>query len=116
MYGRGGQAFRCGAAVDRTGHAPLHMLYGRALEFVCLFFGGYFALDLIMSADGKGLGCIAMCMRDGAIHRHGADTPIIANDGFGRAYQSCIPVRTWCGGLEGGRRAGSPTPTFGVPG
>merc|ERR550537_736342 len=47
-FGKGGQAFRCAAAADRTGHAMLHTLYGRSLRYDCLFFVEYFALDLIM--------------------------------------------------------------------
>jgi len=31
-YGKGGQAYRCAAAADRTGHAILHTLYGMALK------------------------------------------------------------------------------------
>lgn len=33
-YGKGGQAYRCCAAADRTGHALLHTLYGQSLK-VC---------------------------------------------------------------------------------
>ena len=32
-FGKGGQAYRCAAAADRTGHALLHTLYGRSLAF-----------------------------------------------------------------------------------
>ena len=31
-YGRGGQAYRCACAADRTGHAMLHTLYGMAMQ------------------------------------------------------------------------------------
>lgn len=31
-FGRGGQAYRCCAAADRTGHAMLHTLYGQSLK------------------------------------------------------------------------------------
>lgn len=44
----GGQAIRCAAAADRTGHALLHTLYGQALKHNCEFFIEYFAMDLIM--------------------------------------------------------------------
>ena len=47
-YGRGGQAYRCACAADRTGHAMLHTLYGQALKHDTQFFVEYFALDLIM--------------------------------------------------------------------
>jgi len=51
-YGKGGQAYRCAAAADRTGHAILHTLYGQALKHDTTFFVEYFALDLIMD-QGK---------------------------------------------------------------
>lgn len=96
-FGKGGQAYRCAAAADRTGHAILHTLYGMALKHDCLFFVEYFALDLIMSDDGKCIGCTAMCMEDGSIHRFGAHSTIIATGGYGRAYQSCTSAHTCTG-------------------
>ena len=47
-FGTGGQAYRCCAVADRTGHAMLHTLFGRALGYDCIFFVEYFALDLMM--------------------------------------------------------------------
>lgn len=38
-FGQGGQAHRCCAAQDRTGHAMLHTLYGMAMKHDCQFFG-----------------------------------------------------------------------------
>ncbi|XP_058070358.1 succinate dehydrogenase [ubiquinone] flavoprotein subunit 1, mitochondrial-like isoform X2 [Magnolia sinica] len=45
-FGKGGQAYRYACAVDRTGHALLHMLYGQAMRQYTvlrgiLFFGSY---------------------------------------------------------------------------
>jgi succinate dehydrogenase (ubiquinone) flavoprotein subunit len=37
-FGKGGQAYRCAAAADRTGHAMLHTLYGRSLAFDTTYF------------------------------------------------------------------------------
>merc|ERR1719235_2912117 len=108
-FGKGGQAYRCAAAADRTGHAMLHTLYGMALKYDCLFFVEYFAMDLIMSDDGKCLGVMAMCMEDGSIHRFGAHSTIIATGGFGRAYQSCTSAHTCTGdGSAMASRAGLP--------
>merc|ERR1712003_338888 len=105
----GGQAYRCAAAADRTGHAILHTLYGMALKFDCLFFVEYFAMDLIMSDDGKCLGVTAMCMEDGSIHRFACHSTIIATGGFGRAYQSCTSAHTCTGdGSAMATRAGLP--------
>merc|ERR1711868_44121 len=59
--------------------------------------------DLIMDDEGKCVGCIAMCMEDGSIHRFGAHSTVIATGGFGRAYQSCTSAHTCTG--DGGAMA-----------
>lgn len=50
-FGKGGQARRCAAVADRTGHAILHTLYSQSLRYNTTYFVEYFALDLIMQ-DG----------------------------------------------------------------
>lgn len=40
-FGKGGQAYRCAAAADRTGHAMLHTLYGQAMKHDIQFFGAH---------------------------------------------------------------------------
>lgn len=42
-YGEGGQALRCAACADRTGHAMLHTLYGRVCCFlrICFYLYSY---------------------------------------------------------------------------
>ena len=37
-FGKGGQAHRCCAVADRTGHSLLHTLYGQVSLIVFLFF------------------------------------------------------------------------------
>ena len=83
-YGKGGQAYRCACAADRTGHAMLHTLYGQALKHDTQFFVEYFALDLIMH-EGECVGVMAMCMEDGTIHRFRSHKTILATGGDGRA-------------------------------
>merc|ERR1719473_2003771 len=75
-FGKGGQAYRCACAADRTGHALLHTLYGRSLAYDTDYFIEYFALDLIMD-DGECKGVIAMCMEDGTIHRFAAKNTVL---------------------------------------
>merc|ERR1712188_320732 len=61
------------------------------------------------SDDGKCLGCTALCMEDGSIHRFGAHSTILATGGYGRAYLSCTSAHTCTG--DGGAmasRAGLP--------
>lgn len=53
-FGKGGQAYRCAAAADRTGHAMLHTMYGQSLRYDTSYFIEYFALDLITDTDSDG--------------------------------------------------------------
>jgi len=97
-FGKGGQAYRCAAAADRTGHAMLHTLYGRSLAYDTHYFIEYFALDLIMDDAGeKCVGVMAMCMEDGSIHRFNCTNTILATGGYGRAYFSCTSAHTCTG-------------------
>jgi succinate dehydrogenase flavoprotein subunit len=96
-FGKGGQAHRCCAAADRTGHALLHTLYGQSLKYDCKFFVEYFALDLLMSADGRCVGVLAIDMEDGSLHRFRAHHTVLATGGYGRAYFSCTSAHTCTG-------------------
>eukprot|EP00238_Polyblepharides_amylifera_P011771 CAMPEP_0196585770 /NCGR_PEP_ID=MMETSP1081-20130531/51924_1 /TAXON_ID=36882 /ORGANISM="Pyramimonas amylifera, Strain CCMP720" /LENGTH=535 /DNA_ID=CAMNT_0041907429 /DNA_START=408 /DNA_END=2015 /DNA_ORIENTATION=+ len=108
-FGRGGQAYRCAAAADRTGHAMLHSLYGQALRYDTKFFVEYFALDLIMDDQGACIGVTALCLEDGTIHRFRTNNTVLATGGYGRAYFSATSAHTCTG--DGGAmaaRAGLP--------
>jgi len=110
-FGKGGQAYRCAAAADRTGHAMLHTLYGRSLAFDTDYFIEYFALDLIMT-EGENpecIGVIAINMEDGTLHRFHAKNTVLATGGYGRAYFSCTSAHTCTGDGTGmALRAGIP--------
>jgi succinate dehydrogenase (ubiquinone) flavoprotein subunit len=95
-YGTGGQANRCAAAADRTGHAILHHLYGQSVKHNTEFFVEYFALDLIME-NGECRGVIALCLADGTLHRFRSHQTILATGGYGRAYFSCTSAHTCTG-------------------
>lgn len=95
-FGKGGQAYRCACAADRTGHALLHTLYGRSLAYDTNYFIEYFAMDLIME-DGECRGVIAMNMEDGSIHRFAAKNTVLATGGYGRAYFSATSAHTCTG-------------------
>jgi succinate dehydrogenase / fumarate reductase flavoprotein subunit len=92
-----GTAQRTCAAADRTGHAILHTLYGQALRSKTEFFIEYFALDLIMSEEGRCVGLMALKMDDGTIHRFRAAEVILATGGYGRAYFSATSAHTCTG-------------------
>lgn len=95
-YGKGGQAYRCAAAADRTGHAILHTLYGQSLRHNTNFFIEYFALDLLMQ-DGECVGVLALNMEDGTLHRFRSHKTVLATGGYGRAYFSCTSAHTCSG-------------------
>ncbi|WWC91615.1 succinate dehydrogenase [ubiquinone] flavoprotein subunit 2, mitochondrial [Kwoniella dendrophila CBS 6074] len=95
-FGKGGQAYRCAAAADRTGHAILHTLYGQSLRHNTNFFIEYFALDLLMQ-DGECVGVLAINMEDGTLHRFRSHKTVLATGGYGRAYFSCTSAHTCSG-------------------
>ncbi|KAG2493828.1 hypothetical protein HYH03_008046 [Edaphochlamys debaryana] len=108
-FGRGGQAYRCACAADRTGHAMLHTLYGVAMKHNIQFFVEYFALDLIMDKDGACRGVMALCMEDGTLHRFKSHQTVLATGGYGRAYFSATSAHTCTGdGNAMAARAGIP--------
>jgi len=96
-FGKGGQAHRCAAAADRTGHAMLHTLYGRSLAFDTTYFIEYFCLDLLMTSDNQCVGVVALNMEDGTIHRIRAKNTVLATGGYGRTYFSCTSAHTCTG-------------------
>ena len=92
-----GIAYRTCAAADRTGHAILHALYQQSLKHKAEFFIEYFALDLIMDAEGACLGAMAWNLDDGTLHRFSAQNTVLATGGYGRAYFSCTSAHTSTG-------------------
>jgi succinate dehydrogenase (ubiquinone) flavoprotein subunit len=108
-FGAGGQAYRTACASDRTGHAMLHTLYGKSLQFDTQYFVEYFATDLIMREPSGGasssppecVGVMAMCMEDGTMHRFRSKSTVLATGGYGRAYFSATAAHT-CTGDGGG--------------
>jgi succinate dehydrogenase/fumarate reductase flavoprotein subunit len=73
-----GQAQRTCAAADRTGHAMLHTLYQQSLAHDARFFIEYFALDLVMDADGTCRGVLAWDLAEGTLHLFRAHAVILA--------------------------------------
>ena len=107
-YGKDGQAYRCCAAADRTGHALLHTLYGQSLRHNTNYFIEYFAMDLLME-NGECRGVIAYNQEDGTLHRFKAHHTVLATGGYGRAYFSCTSAHTCTGdGSAMVARAGLP--------
>ena len=108
-YGDGPPVQRTCAAADRTGHAILHTLYGQSLRNNAQFFIEYFALDLIMGADGACQGVMAWKLDDGTLHRFRAKLVVLATGGYGRTYFSATSAHTCTGDGNGMvARAGLP--------
>jgi succinate dehydrogenase / fumarate reductase flavoprotein subunit len=95
-YGKGIAQRTC-AAADRTGHAILHTLYQQSLKHHAEFFIEYFALDLIMDAEGACRGVMAWNLDDGTIHRFRAHLTVLATGGYGRAYFTATSAHTCTG-------------------
>jgi len=108
-FGEGPPVQRTCAAADRTGHAMLHTLYGQSLKNNAEFYIEYFAIDLIMSADGTCKGVLCWKLEDGTLHLFSAKMVVLATGGYGRAYFSATSAHT-CTGDGGGlvARAGLP--------
>jgi len=97
------------AVADRTGHAMLHTLYQRNIRAKTQFFVEWFALDLIMDADGDVLGVIALEIETGEIHIFQAKTTLLATGGAGRIFQASTNAFINTGdGLGMASRAGIP--------
>src|SRR6188508_441280 len=99
-YGKGIAQRTC-AAADRTGHAILHTLYQQSLAHDAQFCIEYFALDLIMDAEGACRGVLALDMAEGTLHLFRAQGVVLATGGYGRAYFSATSAHT-CTGDGGG--------------
>ena len=99
-FGKGGQAYRCAAVADRTGHSMLHTLYGNSIKFDNIsFFIEYFGLDLLKDTNNpnKIVGLSSLCMEDGTIHKMIAPHTVLATGGYGRIYKSATAAHACTG-------------------
>ena len=99
-FGKGGQAYRCAAVADRTGHSMLHTLYGNSLKYDNIsFFIEYFGLDLLKDKNipNKINGVSALNLEDGTVHKFLSPHTVIATGGYGRIYQSATAAHACTG-------------------
>lgn len=99
-FGKGGQAYRCAAVADRTGHSMLHTLYGNSLKYDNIsFFIEYFGLDLLKDKNipNKINGVSALNLEDGTMHKFLSPHTVIATGGYGRIYQSATAAHACTG-------------------
>ena len=84
----GDLARRTCACADRTGHAMLHTLFQKNIEANSHFYNEWYAIDLVKSADGKGIaGVVAMCMENSELVYFKARATIMATGGAGQIYK-----------------------------
>jgi succinate dehydrogenase / fumarate reductase flavoprotein subunit len=84
----GEQAARTCAAADRTGHAILHSLYQQNIRAKTHFFDEFFAIDLLVDADGYVLGALVLEIETGEPLIIEAKTTLIATGGATRMYRT----------------------------
>uniref|UniRef100_A0A3B0NE38 succinate dehydrogenase n=1 Tax=Theileria annulata TaxID=5874 RepID=A0A3B0NE38_THEAN len=97
-FGKGGQAYRCAAVADRTGHSLLHTMYSTCLKYNCSFFIEYFLLELIKHPnENRVIGAIFLRMSNMELHVFRSNHVVIATGGFGRCYFSCTSAHMCTG-------------------
>ena len=108
-YGKGGQATRTCAAADRTGHSLLHTLYQANLKAGTNFLNEWFAVDMVLNADGAVVGVIAFKIETGEIYYIKSKATVLATGGAGRIYASTTNALINSGdGIGMALRAGMP--------
>ncbi|MCO5608116.1 hypothetical protein L7F22_062321 [Adiantum nelumboides] len=106
-FGKGGQAYRCAAAADRTGHAMLHT--STVSPFATTRNSSSSTLPSTSSwrAASASVSLLSY-MEDGTIHRFRSHKTVLATGGYGKAYFSATSAHTCTGdGMAMVARAGS---------
>ncbi|MDE0645238.1 MAG: succinate dehydrogenase flavoprotein subunit [Gammaproteobacteria bacterium] len=93
-FGKGGQAARTCAAVDRTGHALLHTLFQANVKEGTTFLSEWFAVDLVKNQDGDITGVVAICIETGQTVHIRSQATLLATGGAGRIYASTTNALT----------------------
>jgi succinate dehydrogenase / fumarate reductase flavoprotein subunit len=84
-------------SADRTGHMILQTLYQQCIKNDVRFFNEFYALDLIMSEDGRCGGVVAYELADGEIHVFRAKAVLFATGGFGKIFKVTSNAHTLTG-------------------
>jgi succinate dehydrogenase / fumarate reductase flavoprotein subunit len=84
-------------SADRTGHMILQTLYQQCIKNDVRFFNEFYALDLIMTEDGRCGGVVAYELADGEIHVFRAKAVLFATGGFGKIFKVTSNAHTLTG-------------------
>ncbi len=107
----GGANFpRTAYAADRTGHAMLHTLWEKAIQYGTHIYEEYFVLKITVDKEnGRVSGAIAMNMATGEIKQFHAKAVLVATGGYGRLFHSNTNAMINTGdGIALAMRAGAP--------
>jgi succinate dehydrogenase / fumarate reductase flavoprotein subunit len=85
----GASAARTYYVADITGHAILHVLYEQLMKYSEQIdrYEEWFTTDLLQDENGRCVGAICRCLRDGHLELFDAKTVILASGGAGQAYR-----------------------------
>jgi succinate dehydrogenase / fumarate reductase flavoprotein subunit len=84
-------------AADRTGHMILQTLFQNCVRLGIEFYNEYYALDLVLSDDGKAGAIVAYELATGELHVFHAKSIIFATGGFGKIYKTTSNAHTLTG-------------------
>jgi len=84
-------------AADRTGHMILQTLFQNCVKLGIEFYNEYYALDLILSDDGRASAVVAYELATGDLHVFRAKSIVFATGGFGKIYKTTSNAHTLTG-------------------
>ncbi|HWL60220.1 MAG TPA: succinate dehydrogenase flavoprotein subunit [Microbacteriaceae bacterium] len=84
-------------AADRTGHMILQTLYQNCVKLGIEFYNEFYALDLLLSDDGRASGIVAYELATGELHVFQGKSVIFATGGFGKMFKTTSNAHTLTG-------------------
>jgi succinate dehydrogenase / fumarate reductase flavoprotein subunit len=100
---------RTAFAADITGHVLLHVMYEQLLKHGVKVYEEFFAIDLVLDANGECIGVTSWDMVNGGIKTVLGNATILATGGMGRMYHGTTNAFACTGdGMAMAFRAGAP--------
>jgi len=84
-------------AADRTGHMILQTLFQNCVKLGIEFYNEFYALDLLLSDDGRASGIVAYELATGELHVFQAKSIVFATGGFGKMFKTTSNAHTLTG-------------------
>ena len=100
---------RTAFAADITGHVLLHVMYEQLLKHGVKVYEEFFAIDLVLDANGECIGVSSWDIKDGGIKTVLGNATVICTGGMGRMYHGTTNAFACTGdGMAMAFRAGAP--------